>query len=226
MGGIKSICITSLFWETLGRHRGQEYYANLRVAIDDLIVRKAEDVGPVNGRDKYFNVTELKGTWHCALSRNPDIVMFYTVGEGALSLAMLGTHHDYPSDGKNNSAAPRTATRIHNAIRSGHRPSPSWKAVPWKRPSDLVGHRELAEASPQALDAIINDLNSERDTGDAFRRLHGRDLLDESGTIEELEGWLAEVESATRHVAEARRAKPLSGEDYVAWLVSRSRMKA
>lgn len=220
MAGISSICITGLFWETLGRHRGQEYYANLRAAVDKLIVRKSEDVGPINGRDKYFNDTELKGTWHCALSRNPDIVMFYTVADGTLNLAMLGTHHDYPSDGKNRNAAPRTATKVHNAIRSGHRHSPSWKAIPWRRPSDLVGHRELNEASPQALDAIIHDLNSEGETGDAFRRLHGRDLLAGSGTIEELDAWLSEVEAATKHVLEARRAKPISGEDYVARLVA------
>jgi mRNA-degrading endonuclease YafQ of YafQ-DinJ toxin-antitoxin module len=218
VGGITSICTTDLFWETLGKHRGLDYYAHLRASLDDLIARKAKDTGPVNGRDKYFTIPHLRGTWHCALTRNPDVVLFYTIEGGTLNLAMLGNHHDYPSDKKNASAAERTATRIHNAIVAGHRRSPTWKSVAWKRPSDLVGHRELAEASPQALDAILSDLREEVNTGNAFRRLNGRDLLD--GTIEELEAWLADVEAAHAHVLKARHAKPLSCEEIVERIAS------
>lgn len=225
MAGITSVCMTGLFWETLSAHRGQEHYGHLRRSMDDLIVHKARNsIGAVNARDKYFSVSSLKGTWHCALSRNPDVVLFYSITGTTLNMAMLGTHHDYPSDGKNFSAAGRTASRIAHAVAAGHRASPGWKSVRWKRPSDLIENRDLTEASSQALDAIIEDLREEADTAPAYRRLMGRDLM--SGSYEELEAWMDEVDAAARHVTAARYAKPLSCEEIVERLVARSREPA
>jgi len=226
MAGITSVTTTALFWETLDDLRRTSNYAFLREQIDDLVVGKTRSLGPVNGRDKAFiKDGYLDGIWHCAISRNPDVVLFYTVEGGALNLAMLGTHHDYPSDGKNASASPRTGGRVRNAIRSGHVPSPQWDSIRWSRPSQLVGHRELGEASRAALDAIIGTLQQEADGGEIYRRVHGHDIMD--GTYEAMDAWLAEVEQAMAAVLEARNQRPLSAEAALERLVaSRSRVPA
>lgn len=221
---IDSVCMTGLFWETLGEHRGRDHYDFLRRAVNDLIVQKARSLGPINARDKYFYVTQLKGIWHCALMRSPDVVLFYTLSGTTLNLAMLGSHHDYPSAGKNIRASERTAARVANAVAGGHRPSPSWKVVRWKRPSDLVSNADVEEASAPALDALIEELRIEAETAPAYRRLTGRDLM--SASYEELDAWMDEVDAAARHVVAARYARPLSCQEIVDRLVARCRMTA
>jgi len=225
MVGVRKVTTTSLFWETLGELRSHRNYAFLRDAIEDLVGRKADSIAPVNGRDKPFTSdANLKGIWHCSISRNPDVVLFYTVEGGTLNLAMLGSHHDYPSDGTNRRSATRTAGRIHNAIAQGHVTVPSWKTLAWSRPSDLVGHRELGEVSAQVLDVIVDELRAEADTGALFKRLHGYDILD--GRYEDMEAWFAEVTAASEAVLAARYAKPLSCFQSLEALAAKARTSA
>lgn len=221
MKPIDSVGFTGLFWETLAQYRGHGQYAGIRRAIDDLLLRKSQDRSPINSRDKSFTGGKsMDGIWHCAIYRTLDLVLFYRYEGDRLVLSMLGDHGDYPFAGKNLSRADVTANKINRAVSDGHVPSPGWKSIAWKRPSDLVGHRELAEASQRELHRIASELAAEAADGQIFRRLFGMDVLSTDDAT--LDAWLAEIEEAHKEVFEAISAKPLACDEWLARLRDRN----
>jgi len=96
--GVSGVRWSGLFWRTLEPHRNKEYYRALRERLLEFVWRKTGDNGPACGRDAPFGPTNrpLRGIWHFAIQRTPDIVVFYTIDGGTLNLALWGSHHDYP----------------------------------------------------------------------------------------------------------------------------------
>jgi hypothetical protein len=220
MSGITSVRFTKLFWDGLEKHRKLKNYDFIRESVVDLILRKTESTGPANGRDKGFpKIKALKGIWHLSISRQNDIVLFYVPQGRELVMGMFGTHHDYPSDGKNLNSAGPTATKVFNAATTPHVASPLWTDAPrWRRPSDITDHPDLPDLAPNALRGLLWALDAELGSGDAYRRLHGIDLLDAGPDA--LDEWLAETQDAADAVTAALEARPLTGEEYVEALVA------
>lgn len=204
MQPIRKVVTTSLYWQTLGELRGTPRYEKLREQINYLVRMKSQHRGPVNGRDQMFatkSIPALYGLWHCAISRNPDVVLFYGVEGETLTLGMLGDHNDYPTGAtKNMSRYNSVGQRIWNSIAEGHVSSPNWTDVKWSRPGDLVGHPEVEELSVSALGDLLQVLEREAQDAPLFSRLHGRDILDCDG--ETIDAWLSEVETAHNHVTD------------------------
>lgn len=212
---ITDLNATRLFWATLEPYRETQHYEMLRRKIAELVARKAEGK-PAPGRDARFNRKSggpLEGIWHCAISRNPDVVLFYTMDEGALNLAMLGTHHDYPSDGKNRRAAARTAGRIHNALRKGFFFSP-WDRLDWRDVDRLLESTELYEASTEALDTLYRELMEELDTGACLARKYGTDdiySIPEADFVTHFD----KVALLQEKCHEIMRMQPMTSSDYL-----------
>jgi mRNA-degrading endonuclease YafQ of YafQ-DinJ toxin-antitoxin module len=204
MKPITKVITTSLYWETLGELRNTPRYEKVRESINNLVRMKAERRGPVNGRDQMFAVKSLPalyGLWHCAISRSPDVVLFYAVNDDTLTLGMLGTHDDFPNHrSTNTSRLNGVGTRIRNSMAEGHVPSPRWTDLKWSRPGDLIEHPEVEELSSSALTELLEVLEREATDAPLFERLHGRPILDcDEPTID---AWLSEVEKAHGHVCE------------------------
>jgi mRNA-degrading endonuclease YafQ of YafQ-DinJ toxin-antitoxin module len=204
MKGISKVVTTSLYWETLGELRGTPRYDKLREAINNLVLQKAERRGPINGRDHLFatkSIPALYGLWHCSISRNPDVVLFYAIKDDTITLGMLGNHDDFPNHGSRNlSRYNSVGTRIWNSIEDGHVPSPKWADLKWSRPADLIAHPEIEELSVSALSDLLGVLERETEDAPLFSRLHGRDILDcDEPTIY---SWLEEVDKAHNHVCD------------------------
>lgn len=213
MPPVSAVEFTGLFWETLERVRSSGQYDAVRRSLDHFVARKAVDRGPVNARDKPFrSVLSLAGVWHCALLRSYDCVLFYRYSGDVLVLAMLGSHEDYPFAGKHKGKSAGLAGRINRAVAGGHVPSPNWRNLNWRRPSDLVGNRELRELSLGSLQAISAELVAEAQTGALFRSIHGVDVLStDAGT---LDAWIAEVEAAHSEVLAAISSRPLTSDGW------------
>jgi hypothetical protein len=203
-GGITGVRTSDLFWRTLEPHRIQSHYQTLRNKIAELIQRKRESTGPASGRDSPFgsNNALLAGIWHYKALRNPDVVVFYVIEKGALCLAMVGSHDDYPFNGKNLSASARTGTRIRNAVAAGDSGSPMWPALSWGDPSEIPGHPELDELSAPALDRLAIELLEEMEDGPRYVTRNGRRV--EDGPEEEFERYFADLSAAADAVRSAR----------------------
>jgi mRNA-degrading endonuclease YafQ of YafQ-DinJ toxin-antitoxin module len=215
MQTINKVVTTSLYWKTLGELRGTPRYEKIRSEIRELVQKKAESRMPVNARDKVFNdrrLATLSGIWHCSISRNPDVVLFYEMNGDTLTLGMLGKHDDFPSGGQNFARANGVGSRIRNSIEQGHVPTPQWESVRWSRPSDLLNNAEVHELSVAALQQLSETLYIEAQDAPLFARLHGHDILEaDEGAIE---AWLTEVEAANDHIM-AVMQKPLASPDVV-----------
>lgn len=215
MQPIRKVVTTSLYWETLGALRGTPRYDKLREQIADLVRRKSDNRGPVNGRDQMFNakgIPALYGLWHCSISRNPDVVLFYAMEGDTITLGMLGDHNDYPTGSTKNPARYQgVGTRIRNAIAAGHVSTPNWTDIKWSRPADLVANPEVEELSVSALYELLEVL--ERETHDApiFERVHGKDIMETDG--DSMDAWLDEVSKAHSHVATLMRKPKYSPEE-------------
>ena len=169
MNGVRGVRFGDLFWKTLEPHRGQGYYLGLREKLTWFARRKEESTSPVSGRDNYFGkIKDLAGIWHFAALRTPDVVIFYTLDEGCLNLAMIGSHADYPFNGKNLGASKRTAARVNGAVARDPVPTPDWEGLRWEDPSELLGHPDLPELSVPGLDKVIGDLTTEMDDGNRY----------------------------------------------------------
>jgi len=173
MPGVRGVRFHELFW-TLEPHRGQAYYPCLRDKLLWLMRRKEQSTDPVSSRDNYFGaIKALVGIWHFAIMRNPDIVIFYTLNDGCLNLAMVGSHHDYPFNGKNSGASARTGGRVNNTVADGPLQSPNWRGLRWSDPADLLRHPDLPELSAPAMDGLLTDIADEMGTGGFYRARHG-----------------------------------------------------
>ncbi|TLX16343.1 hypothetical protein [Rhizobium sp. MHM7A] len=213
MKAISKVVTTSLYWKTLGELRGTPRYEKIRSDIRELVQKKAESRMPVNARDKVFNdkrLASLSGIWHCSISRNPDVVLFYSMEGDTLTLGMLGKHDDFPSGGQNFARANGVGSRIRNSIEQGHVPTPEWEGVRWSRPSDLLNNAEVHELSVAALQEISEALYREAQDAPLYERLHGHDILEANEA--EIEAWLNEVEAANDHILSVMR-KPLVSLD-------------
>jgi hypothetical protein len=179
----------------------------LRTKLAELIERKRDSTGPAGGRDNFFGSSNalLAGIWHFAALRNPDVVVFYVIEGGSLCLAMVGSHHDYPFNGKNLSASARTGTRVRNAVAAGNADSPMWPALAWGDPSEVVGHPDLAELSAPALDRLACELVQEMDDGARYLARNG--IRVEDGPEDEFERYFADL-SAASDAVRAARSKP------------------
>jgi len=200
-----------LFWKSLEDLRGHPRYSAVRAQLNDLIASKKISNQPVSPRDKPFNPSgALAGIWHWACCRNPDIVLFYTIEEKTLTVAMVGDHHDYSFQGRGMRSAKNTASRIANAIRSPHVPSPEWKSIRWKRPADITVHPDLFELSKEALRALDHILRQELVDGEIFERVYGVSIYD--STVQEFDAWMDETNSAVEAVSQALKMKPSTPE--------------
>lgn len=221
MTGIRSVQTTGLFWETLEAddRRNHRRYWDIRATIEQLAIRKAVSLDPVGKRDSRFSSSNkhLSGIWHCTLSWEPDTVLFYTITDRVLSLAMVGSHQDYPHARGNFGVAERTASRIRAAVDAGDVASPEWRTLQWRKPADLIGHPELGEASPKLLMEIACTLREEAQFGSIFERLHGIPALDAGERT--FNDWFDDVEAAHASVIAAMAAKPVTGEERLARLV-------
>ena len=219
MQAITKVATTGLYWDTLAPLRTHARYQSFRAQIDDMIVQRASGGSRMSLRDKIFSVGALSGVWHWAFSRNPDLVLFYTVSGDTLTMCMVGDHGDYSFAGNGIKAAGRTARRVWNAVDEGHVARPGWRTLPWKRPSDILANPYLHEHSAEALGAVHMELMEEADSAPRYERLHGRPLL-EAGE-DELTRWIDEVMEAQAAVAMAMAAAPVTPERVVSMAMER-----
>lgn len=205
-GGITGVRYCDLFWRTLEPHRNESHYPGLRSKLLTFLRRKEQSLDPVSGRDNRFGATNrlLNGLWHFAIIRNPDVVIFYTVDAGVLSLAMVGSHHDYPSDGKNMTAAARTAGRVRNTVAGPDVPVPGWPSLRWSDPRDILRSPDLPELGAQALDDLLWEVIAEMESGTRYEEANGRSVLDVGEA--EFERYLSDLADARDLVMQVREA--------------------
>lgn len=197
MSNITKIVFTDLFWETLSDHRKHGRYADFRKAIVACIQNKANDRNFTSKSDKPFSGNPvLRGLWHCKLSRNPDVVFFYRMDGDTMLCGMIGDHHDYGFNGKNQLAEQVLAGRINQAISRGHQEIAGWSGVKWNKPSDLLHHPELSECSDAELHRLQSEIESETVSLSKLEMAYGscNELPDETWSL-----WLEELHEV--HVA-------------------------
>jgi hypothetical protein len=204
MSNIKYFVTTDLYWQTLEQYAGHSFFPMMRRKIKECVQRKLFNPNFRNGRDKPFDVdARLAGIWHYKMSDEIDAVLFYKIHGDTLYLTMVGSHHDYPADGRNNLKAPTLAEKNRNAVASGHVDYPARKFLQWSRPKDLIGNPLLDEIDKAELNAIREILRQENDDAAIFQRLFKKDIMDASD--EEFEGWIREVTVAHIEVERAVR---------------------
>jgi mRNA-degrading endonuclease YafQ of YafQ-DinJ toxin-antitoxin module len=204
MADLKFVTFTQLFWDTLEKHRNHSRYQDMRAKIAFCVQRKRENRHFSNNNDTAFVTTNsnLAGIWHCKLSVNPDVVMFYTMAGDTLNLAMIGSHHDYPFQGKALGRAPVLARKVHGAIERGHVPSPMWRNIRWSTPDDVVNSHELEETTLDELSAIMDVLEMELHDAPIYRRVYGTDLIEQDEAT--ITAWLSQADAALEAVRQAQ----------------------
>ncbi|MBY3150879.1 hypothetical protein HFO56_00355 [Rhizobium laguerreae] len=206
MAELKYVTFTQLFWDTLGKHRNHPRYQDMRAKIAYCVQRKRENRQFSNNSDVAFvgsNAT-LAGIWHCKLSVNPDVVMFYTMDRDTLNLAMVGSHHDYPFQGKATARAPVLAKKVHGAIERGHVPTPMWRTVRWSTPDDVLNNHDLEETTLDELAAIMDALELELYDAPIYKRTFGAELIDQDESV--ISEWLTKTDAALEAVKQAQTA--------------------
>lgn len=216
MADLKYITMTQLFWDTLEEHRGHARYPDIRAKIAWTVERKVENRTYRTSSDYPFVATNkhLENIWHAKLSVNPDVVMFYMMSGDTLHLAMIGSHHDYPHQGKHLQKAESLGKKLKASVDRGHVPTPSWDKIKWTVPTDLLSNYELEETSMDHLEAIMDQLRQELVNAPIFARVHGVSIEDQD--IEVLEQWftgvdlaLQALEAAQERVRRIERGKEL-----------------
>ncbi|MDW9481326.1 hypothetical protein GOB57_22015 [Sinorhizobium meliloti] len=204
MADLKFITMTQLFWDTLEKHRGHSRYPDIRAKIAWCVERKIENRSFRTNSDYPFtsNNKNLEGIWHVKLSVNPDVVMFYTISSDTLNLAMIGSHHDYPHQGKHSQKADAFGRKLKTAVDRGHVASPAWGRIKWNAPSDIANCFELEETTIDHLEAIMDELRQELEDAPIYRRVHGAELEDAS--LETIDAWLNETDRALQAVEAAQ----------------------
>lgn len=204
MADLKFISITQLFWDTIEKHRGHSRYPEIRAKIAWSVERKIENRSFRSNSDYPFtsNNKNLEGIWHSKLSTNPDVVMFYTIDSETLNLAMVGSHHDYPHQGKHLQKALTFGRKIRTSVEAGHVPTPGWDRIKWNVPSDIAKSFELEETTLDHLVEIQEELKLEHQDAPIFERLHGYRL--EDADMDTLTAWLDETDHALEAVRQAQ----------------------
>jgi mRNA-degrading endonuclease YafQ of YafQ-DinJ toxin-antitoxin module len=204
MSNIKFYATTDLYWKTLENYAGHPLFPTIRRKIDECAQRKLHNPTFRNARDKPFDADpKLAGLWHCKLSEELDAVLFYRIHGDTLFLTMVGSHHDYPADGKNASKGASLAEKNRNAVAAGHVDHPGRKILRWARPKDLVGNPLLDEIDIDILVSIRDTLREENDEASIFERLFDRDIMDASEEV--FDEWMREVLVAQIEVERAIR---------------------
>lgn len=174
MANITKVIFTDLFWETLSEHRKHARYVDFRRAITACILHKAADRTFSSNNDKAFiGNPVMRGLWHCKISRNPDVVMFYRLEGETMLCGMIGSHHDYGFNGKNQMAGHLLVERIAQAAHRGHQEIPGWTGIKWKKPDDLINYAELEECSDAELDRLTCEIAQETASLAKLDALHG-----------------------------------------------------
>jgi hypothetical protein len=204
MADLKYITFTQLFWDTIEKHRNHSRYPEIRAKLAWCVERKIENRSFMNNSDYLFTSSNknLEGIWHSKLSTNPDVVMFYTISNDTLNLAMVGTHHDYPHSGKHLQKAVPFGRKIRSSVASGHVPTPRWERIKWNVPTDLCRNFELEETTMDHLEAIQEELKLEHQDAPIFHRVHGYRLDD--ANIETFTAWLEDTDRALEAVRQAQ----------------------
>jgi mRNA-degrading endonuclease YafQ of YafQ-DinJ toxin-antitoxin module len=210
MSDLKYVTMTQLFWDTLEQHRGHVRYQDIRAKIAWTVERKVENrTHRTNSDYSFVSNKYLEDIWHAKLSVNPDVVLFYVMSQDTLSLAMIGSHHDYPHGGKHLHKAESLGRRLRASVERGHVASPSWNRIRWTLPLDLIGNPELEEASMDQLESIMDRLRNELVDGPIFRQVHGTALEDQDIAV--IEDWFTGVDHALQAVEAAQeRVRRLS----------------
>jgi mRNA-degrading endonuclease YafQ of YafQ-DinJ toxin-antitoxin module len=176
MSHITKVVFTDLFWETLSEHRKHSRYRDFRNSIAMCIRYKSQNRSFTSASDKPFNADPtLKGIWHCKLSRNPDVIMFYRMSENTMYLSMIGDHHDYGYNNKGTNAGQVMANRIEQAIARGHVATPDWETIKWSTPMELLENPELAELSLAALSRVHTAVQMEAESFELLLRVEGKE---------------------------------------------------
>jgi hypothetical protein len=219
-GKIDRVVYPELFWNTVEQLRSHVRYPAIRQNLIEFLAFKMDGIQKMGPRDKPFNSkAPLAGIWHWECSRNPHVILFYTYSAGTLTMAMLGDHHDYAFQGQRSTADERTARRIANAIEGGHVPSPMWKSLAWKRPSDITNHPDLFDLSKETVESIRQVLYRELEDGAIFERVFGVSIY-ENGT-QAFESWIDETETAIFALNNALRHTPTTPEQVIALALER-----
>jgi mRNA-degrading endonuclease YafQ of YafQ-DinJ toxin-antitoxin module len=206
MRGITKVVQTDLYLDSLDELRGTPYYEQLCGSIQTCITNKIGDVGHVGNNDRPFSAQkELRGIWHCHLVKSPLKILFYTVSGDVLTLCKVGDHDDYGWKGKNSGAAERLVHRIANAVARGNVPYADWEGFRWRRPSAVIGHRDVALMSRQALDRIDGSLVSEFESLAILTRRHGGDPSKVS--VDAAIAWMTEIEDARQWLGDIMESR-------------------
>lgn len=206
MRGITKVVQTDLYLDTLGDLRGTPYYEQLCSSIQTCITNKINDGGHVGNNDRPFSAQkELRGIWHCHLVKSPLKILFYTVSGDVLTLCKVGDHDDYGWKGKNSGAADRLVHRIANAVARGNVAYADWEGFRWQRPSDIIGHRDIALMSRQAIDRIDASLVREFDGLTILARRHGGDASKVS--VDAAIDWMTEIENARQWLGDIMESR-------------------
>lgn len=192
MSNIKFFATTNLFWQSLEQYAGHPLFPLMRRKMRECVQRKLHSPNFRNARDKPFDVDpRLAGIWHCKLTDEIDAVLFYRIHGDTLYLCMMGSHHDYPADGRNGAKANPLAEKLKNAVAAGHVDHPARAILKWITPKDLIGNPLLDEIDVRELAAIREILYAENVEGAIFRKTYGYDILE--APTELFDTWLREV---------------------------------
>lgn len=204
MADLKFITMTQRFWDTIEQHRGHSRYPEIRAKIAFCVERKIENRSYKSNSDYPFtsNNKNLEGIWHSKLSTNPDVVLFYTIDADTLNLAMVGSHHDYPHQGKHLQKAAALGRKIWTSVEDGHVPTPNWPRIKWNIPSDVSGSFELDETTLDHLVEIQEVLKLEHEDAPIFERVHGYRL--EEADMDVITAWFDETDRALEAVRQAQ----------------------
>ncbi len=198
MSHITKIVFTDLFWETLSDHRKHSRYQDFRNSIAMCIRYKSQNRSFTSASDKPFNADPtLKGIWHCKLSRNPDIILFYRLAENTMFLSMIGDHHDYGYNNKGTQASHVMVNRINQAIARGHVASPDWETIKWSTPMELLENPELSELSLSALSRVHSAIQEEANSFELLQRVEG----DRSQLPEVYTPWFEALDAVNDKIA-------------------------
>lgn len=220
---ITALKTTELFWDTLEPYRKTQHYEMLRKQIADLVVLKKEGK-KTSHRDKVFNKKsggDLVGIWHTALSRNPDVVLFYTIDDTTMKLAMLGNHSDYSSDGRNFNTSTRTAQRIRNALQKSNAGKSNVKRVYLKNISFLLNSTELYEMPRRSLETLMFEIEEEMDNAEMLQQRYKLPIEDIPEEV--FYKYIDDLDELHNHCNKILHSKQLTPEKYLEHVYSTSK---
>ena len=194
---IRKVEVSRGFWGDLEGLRHESFYGDLRRAVG----RYLEDMQA--GRpipEAGFKNSKLRGVKHLRLPRGLRLFYAYT-GEGCVRLCRIADHKSYGFKGKHRSREAEAADRLRREIEAPAAPSPGWATLPWRRPSELLDHPELAEVSTEGLQRLLDEVEGEVDGLPRLCRdvgVRGAEELPE----EKVDAWLEDLVRAADALAQ------------------------